>query len=267
MFKAARIAKIKEILLDRGRIDVSTLSSLLNVTEVTIRSDLELLEQENYIIRTHGGAILNEDVVNQQEEIDSLFHIDYDRNKDYIGRIAADMIDANEWVFLGQGTTCYFIAKALKEKPRVNVVTNNLLAAATLSRNNGANIVLLGGELTHENLFTSGDMFLKSLENIFISKAFMTVTGIDFQSGYTVSNVSDIALFSYLKNISKELIIVADSSKFGKTTFRRIGDLGYANTLITNEDIDERYKSYFFENNIKLFTTYQIKNSSVGAGE
>ena len=198
MFKAARIAKIKEILLDRGRIDVSTLSSLLNVTEVTIRSDLELLEQENYIIRTHGGAILNEDVVNQKEEIESLFHIEYDRNKENIGRIAADMISPNEWIFIGQGTTCYFIAKALLDKSKVNVVTNNLLAAASLARNSSANIILLGGELAHENLFTSGEMFFKNLENIFISKAFLTVNGVDFQSGYTVSNVSDIMLFSFI---------------------------------------------------------------------
>ena len=69
MFKAARLAKIKEVILDRGQVDVSTLSALLNVSDVTIRSDLELLEKEKIIYRTYGGAVLNEDYSKQIEEM------------------------------------------------------------------------------------------------------------------------------------------------------------------------------------------------------
>ena len=267
MFKAARIAKIKEVLLDRGQVDVATLSSLLNVSEVTVRSDLDLLEQERYIIRTHGGAILNSDVFNQQEEITLLFQIKYDRNKEYIGNIAADMVTGDEWIFIGQGATCYYVAHALGKKPHINVITNSLLAAAVLTQNSGAQIILTGGELAHDSLYTTGNLFMNSFDNIFISKAFVEVAGVGFGSGFTVSNVSELAMFNRVKEVSSEIVIVADSSKFGKTAFCKIGDLDCAGTIITNEDIDEKFKSYFFEHNIKLFTSYRIKNSSVGTGE
>lgn len=115
MFKAARVKKIKEIMIDRGQIDVSTLASLLDVTDVTVRADLELLENQGFIIRTHGGAVLNEEYINQKR-INDLCNgssIEYNKDKDHIGQIAANLVEENEWIFLSGGETCYYIAKAL----------------------------------------------------------------------------------------------------------------------------------------------------------
>ncbi len=269
MFKAARLAKIKEVILDRGQVDVSTLSALLNVSDVTIRSDLELLEKEKFIYRTYGGAVLNEDYSKQKSVQDNVTGsgLEYDRNKEYIGQIAAELIRDNEWIFIGQGTTCYYVARALLGKENVNVVTNNLYVAGVLSQNRNSNVVVTGGNLMHSQMSLTGDMFLKSLKNIFIAKAFIGVGGIDFESGYTVSNMQEYNMYNWIKKISKEIIIVADYTKFDQTSLMSVGPLTFADTVITNENISEEYKSYFFKNGVKIFTSYRIKTSLIRGEE
>jgi len=270
MFKAARLAKIKEVILDRDQIDVNTLSALLNVSDVTIRSDLEQLEKENFIVRTHGGAVLNENHIKQKAFQDNLAgsKIEYDKHKEYVGQIAAEMINANEWIFIGQGSTCYYISRALVNKPNINVVTNNLYVAGILAQNQQSRVVVTGGNLNHASLYLSGDILMQSLGNIFISKAFIGVGGIDFKSGITVNDSTELYLCDKIKEISNELIIVADYKKFNHTAFMKIGPLTYAHSIITNDNIPEEYKTYFFENGVKIFTSYQIKASSVrGEGE
>ncbi|MEA4853422.1 MAG: DeoR/GlpR family DNA-binding transcription regulator [Christensenella sp.] len=265
MFKAARLAKIKEVILDRGQVDVGTLSSLLNVSDVTIRSDLEQLEKEKFIYRTYGGAVLNEDYSKQQYMQENITgdSLEYDKNKEMIGQIAANLIQNNEWIFLGPGTTCYYIAKALLNRESVHVVTNNLYVAGALAQNRNSNVVVTGGNLIHSEMSLSGDLFAKFLKNIFIAKAFIGVGGVEFDSGFTVSNTLEFNVYQKIKKISKELIVVADQSKFGHTSLTSIGPLTTADTVITNDDIPEKYKSYFFQNGVKIFTSYRIKPSSI----
>jgi len=265
MFKVARLAKIKEIILDRGQIDVNTLSSLLNVSDVTIRSDLEELEKDKFIQRSHGGAVLNEDYIKQQDFQKTLLggKLEYDKNKEYIGQIASELVSDGEWIFIGQGSTCYYVAKELVKKETLNVLTNNLYAAVVLSQNKKANIIVTGGTLMNSDLFLSGDMFLKVLDSIFISKAFMGVTGVDFKGGYTVSDYLERNVYDKIKEISKELIIVADATKFDKTSFLSIGPLTMPDIVITNESVPKSYKEYFFNNGVKIFTSYKITRSSI----
>ena len=94
MLKNVRLTKIKELLIDRQQVSVNTLCSLFNVTDVTIRSDLEQLEEEGFLKRVHGGAVLNETVEEQRQYKDQIIgsELEYDKNKDSIGRIAAEMV-------------------------------------------------------------------------------------------------------------------------------------------------------------------------------
>lgn len=265
MLKATRLAKIKEIILDRGQVDVNSLVSLFGVSVVTIRNDLETLEKENFIHRTHGGAILNDDYNKQVSTQGILFgnEIEYDENKEYIAQIAAEMVKPNEWIYLGQGQTCYYIAKALVNKNQLCCVTNNLYAAAVLSRNPSANVIVTGGNLVKDLMSLSGELFIRSLENIFISKAFVGVAGIDFNGGYTIYHASELNVYNKIKSMCKEFIIAADYTKFNNVSFMRIGPLDIADAVITNENIPDDYKTYFFEHGVKIFTSYNIKNSSV----
>ncbi len=264
MFKAARQAKIKEILLDQNQIDVQTLSSLLNVSVVTIRSDLEELEREGFVLRTHGGAVLNDSRTKPAEAPFALGPREYSKEKDHIAQIAAHLIENQEWVFLGAGEICQYIAKELLGRETLNIVTNNIVVANILAQNRGSNVIVTGGNLNHTGMFLSGEIFNRSLSSLFISKAFFEVAGVDFKGGYTVSSIAEAQVFESIRPIAKEVIIVADYQRFGEISFMKLGNLEAADTVISNEKMPEEYKTYYFNNKIKIFTSYKINPSSIG---
>ncbi|KJS50567.1 DeoR/GlpR family DNA-binding transcription regulator [Desulfosporosinus sp. BICA1-9] len=263
MFGAARLKKIKDIIYEKKQVNVSTLSSMLSVTEVTIRSDIKKLELEGFIIKTHGGATLNEKLYLEIQEERLPRGTEYDRNKEIIGEIAAHIVKEHEAIFLGEGSTCYFIAKALKNKRNITVVTNNLNIANVLAENSSINLILTGGNLVGDTMSLTGEIIQRALKGIFVDKAFISVNGVHITNGFTVSNIEQLNVFRTISNIAKELIVAADCTKFGKTTFAQLGSLLIAKKIITNEDIPNEYKAYFFEEGIQIFTSYEI-NASIG---
>ena len=260
MFKTERIKRIKELIFERKQINVTTLSTLLNVSEVTIRSDLEALEEEGFIVRTHGGAVLNEEYTNQHAINDALTgrNISYNKDKEYIGKIASNLIIENEWVFLGSGVTCYYIAKELLNRKNVNVLSNNLYVINILSSNPYINVISTGGIISHSLSCMSGDLFKKSIENMYFSKAFFSVDGVDFDGGYTISNSVEMETYRAIAEKSKEVVFAIDHTKFSKLAFLRIGDLDMTKTVISNEKIPAQYKAYYFDHGIRIFTSYEL---------
>jgi Transcriptional regulators of sugar metabolism len=263
MFKAARIERIKEIITEKKQVDVSTLSSLLSVTEVTIRNDLDKLEQEGFITKTHGGAMLNvkNSKASDNKATDNINNVEVNKDKEYIGQIAACMVKERESIFLGSGVTCYYVAKALSKKKNINIVTNNLHVANILASNSMINVVLSGGNLINNTMALGGDIVSKSLEGIFVDKAFISVTGIHMSNGFTVPNLEELNVFKTIMNMTNELIVVADYTKFDRTSFVKLGPLNIAKKVITNENIPSEYKAYFFEDGIQIYTSYDINPS------
>lgn len=145
MLAAERIRKIKQILVEYKRADVSNLSSLLSVSDVTIRKDLERLENEGFLTRTHGGAVINEN--SPSDNLYNILDIPEIEHKQMIGLIAAQIVNNNEAIFIGPGTTCLQIAKNLKDKKNLTVVTNNVSAALSLSDVSGVRVILTGGDM------------------------------------------------------------------------------------------------------------------------
>ena len=263
MFKAARLERIKEIITEKKQVDVSALSTLLSVTEVTIRNDLDKLEREGFIIKTHGGAMLNvkapKDAYNNTPF--EFNKIEYNKDKEFIGQIAACMVKERESIFLGAGITCNYVAKALNKKRNINIVTNNLHVANTLSSNSLINVIITGGNLINNVMAMGGDIVRKTLEGIFLDKAFISVSGVHMENGFTVSNLDELNVYRTIMNMTKELIVVADYTKFGQTSFMKLGPLQIAKKVITNENIPGEYKAHFFEEGIQIFTSYEINPS------
>jgi DeoR/GlpR family transcriptional regulator of sugar metabolism len=260
MLKSERIKKIREIIFDRKQINVVTLSALLDVTEVTIRSDLEQLEKEGFILRTFGGAVLNEEYTNQHVINDALSgrNIGYNKDKEYIAKIASKLVNENELIFLGTGVTCYYIAKELNSRKNIHVLTNNLYVINILSSNPYNNVIASGGMLSYSNSCMYGDFFNQNVENMFFSKAFFSVDGVDFNAGYTISNLIELNIFRTISQKSSELILAIDQTKFNKISSLRVGDLQCAKTVISNEKIPNEYKAYYFDNGIRIFTSYEL---------
>lgn len=253
MFAAARQERIKDLLLKYKQFDVVSLAALLGVTEVTIRRDLDKLEQEGFIIKTHGGAILKEASPEPglteripPEEIE-------------IGEAAALLVNDHEAIFLGGGLTCRLVAANLKSKQRLTVMTNDLQVALELNNAPGVLCSVTGGNNLQGTGILVGDLALRAIEDVYFHKAILSVSGISFTGGYTANTVEEATFYRQLLARCAELMIVADHRKFDKTGFSRIADLRAANKVVTNKEVANQYKEYYFQNNIKLFTPYEVE--------
>ncbi|MBU3112731.1 DeoR/GlpR family DNA-binding transcription regulator [Clostridium lacusfryxellense] len=256
MFAAERLAKVREVLLEYKHVDISTLSSILSVSEATIRRDLEKLEDEGFLTKTHGGAVINEDV--DQEVVLSFIDDPYIEEKKQIGIIASQMIINGDVIFLGSGTTCQLIAKHIKDRKQLTVVTNNMNIIIELYGCNNINLIVLGGNIQSvgNSISTSGQFSKKMLEGIFVNKAFFSVDGISIEHGYTISSVELSEIYNIILQNAGESIIVVDYSKFDKRAFVQLGNIDLVKKVVTNAQVSLEYKKLFFETNIQLFTAF-----------
>lgn len=254
MFAEQRIEKIKSILLDKKSIDIGTLASLLNVSEVTVRRDINKLQQEGFLVRTHGGIVLS----NNKVDINESFHIPSSAIsnfalKDRITDMAATLIEENDSIFLGEGTTCYLLAKKLKEFSNITVVTNNLSASLLLAPYI-KNIYLISGELIHNrgNLYTGGPKVASHLSTIFVNKAFISSNGFDVNIGFTIQELSQLNILSYLPNFAAKIICMIDSTKFGYLSVHKLAPPNFANIIITDKHPDAKDEEMLSKHNVRL---------------
>lgn len=255
MYKIERQARIKQILNETNSVDIHFLSAEFKVTPVTIRKDLSEMEANGILLRSHGGAVsVSADVVEPEKEFFVGYNIKYERSKEIIGQIAASFIVGGEWVFLGSGTTAYYIARALVNRPNLNVLTNNLLVAYELTKNRSANLIMTGGSLSHSTFNLGGEIFGAYIRDITISKAFIGIAGIDINRGYTVTTAGEFNVVNLIREISDMTYIVADDSKFNIKEFIRVADLSIPHSLITNKTPSNDYMEFFRQHQISVYS-------------
>lgn len=256
MFAIERLNKIKELLYKEKRVDVFELSETFSVTEATIRRDLDKLEKKGVLVKIYGGAVLKD-----EQESRSFIPENDDKtseDKRMIGKIASQMIENGDAIFLSSGTTSLEIARNLIDK-KITVVTNDLLIGYALKDEVGIKVIVTGGDLVQSTSTLTGGFTLQMLNGIYINKAFIGVRGINFDSGYTVNSYEEVMVVEGLKKISNEIIIVADYTKFDQTGFAKLGDLTLAKKVITNKQVPSTYKQYYFEKAIKLYTAFEFE--------
>ncbi len=274
MIKGVRLAKIKEILYNVGSVKVEELSELMNVSPVTIRNDLNELEKENFASRIHGGAVINpdkqvsrpdfrlnkdlEDVVSQN----IIIPLSAERQ---IGAIAKSLIKEDTWIFLGCGSTCASVAQAILDR-KVNVVTNSILVATILSQNPTANVMVTGGYLSGSyRSYMAGDVFEQSLANIRVDMAFFGTAAINFERGFSVQGLQERSIYSSVKKIARQMVIVASTYKYGKDSYFTLADLDEPDMIIAEQDIPEQYARFFAAHHISLVT--QMEEERVSENE
>lgn len=256
MFAPERLRIIKSILIDKNHINVSDLSSMLSVSEVTIRRDLEKLEKDGFLTRTHGGAIIND---NYNFDDQKIFEASIDpliNERQEISEIAFHIVEENDVILLTPGVTNLHIAKKLISKKNLTVLTNDLNIASEISVNPSIKVILPGGDLDSSSMILVGKLTEVTLRNFFVSKAFIEADGVSLNRGYTVQSMESASVIKEMIEISSEKIIVCPYKSFDYIAFSQIGPLKLANKVITNPSIPDLYKNYFFENNIQLFTAF-----------
>lgn len=263
MFAPERIRLIKGILLDKKHINVSDLSTILNVSEVTIRRDLEKLEKASFLTRTHGGAIINENTSANDNEYQDIEDDPFYEQRIEISEIAAHMIEDNDVILISPGLTNLCIARKVLNKRNVTVLTNDLNIASELASNVSIKVIILGGDLDVPSMTLAGKLTEENLKSFFVSKAFIEVDGVSTQRGFTVQSIERASVIKEMLSITRERIIVCPYKNFDHIAFSQIGPLNMAGKVVTNPSIPDLYKNYFFENNIQLFTAFNSYEGGV----
>lgn len=256
MFAAARQQQIKELLLKHKQIDVATLAALLGVTEVTVRRDLDKIEKEGFATKTHGGVVLNEvagDETTEREVATVRPEIKE------IGEITSLLVRDREAIYLGSGLTCHQVALNLKNKSRLTVMTNDLKVAMELSNSAGILTTVTGGNVLPGSNVLAGELTIKALTGIHFNKVILGISGASFTHGFTSETVEEALIYKQLFAMSNEIIIVADYSKFGQIGFAHLCRLQDIHKVVTNKELDDKYKEFFFQNNIKVYTSYEVE--------
>jgi len=232
----SRRVKILEVLNSEGQVTVSELSKKFNVSEVTIRNDLSHLAGKELLIKTRGGGLKTQRVgidqhLNDKAKINS-------KEKQAIGKKAAELINDNDTIIIDSGTTTIEIAKNLSRIKNLTVITNALNIASQLIRDE-IKVIVLGGILRTASLSLTGPIGENSIKNFYCDKCFLGVDGIDSQSGIYTPNLEEAHLNRMMINASKEVIIVTDSNKFKRKSFAHIAPITKVNMIVTDSKIPE----------------------------
>lgn len=260
MFAIERIRIIKNYIMSNQQAEVSTLSSMLNVSEVTIRRDLEKLEEEGFLTRTHGGAVLNKDEEEPVITEDGRNPADYQE----IAEIAVQMIKDGDIIMLTNGFINLHIAKKLGSKNNITVLTNDITIATELSSFKSIKVVLLGGDIDFRYNAVFGTLTINNLKRFFVSKLFIEIDGITNELDLTVSSIDMASLIQEAAYNASQKILLLTADAFERNSFYRVGKAQQiADRMITNSRIKDAYKNIIFNSNIQLFTSIDAFEGNV----
>lgn len=248
MLANQRRDKIVEMLNEDGAVKVSALSRIFKVSEVTIRQDLEKLENEGLVVREHGGAFLKN--IGQQVQNFALANLVNMDKKEKIGKKAAEFIENGDTIILDSGTTTTEIARHILDRRNLTVITNSINIVMILGSNPGINIILTGGEFKAPTLSLTGQKAADFFAGLHVDKLFLATAGISLKSGLTYPSLSDIAVKKAMIDSAETVYLVADSTKIGKGALASLGALSLIHYLITDSGITENDKKIFVQNEI-----------------
>lgn len=254
MFVEERYMRIVEAVNDQGKMTVSQLSELLNVSAATIRRDLEKLEDKNLLVRTHGGAMAN-----QPELLEVVYEKTFNEKqealveeKQRIAAVAATLVQDGDSVLLTPGTTNMFLASLLTEKQGLTIVTNAANISTHLASYPGVETILIGGKLRSKSFASVGPLAEQALNHIRVNKLFLGVDGFDFKEGLTTMNLSEASINRKMMTIAQEVIVVADHTKFGKVMFSHIAPLHQVDQVISDTGLAPAIAEQIMHMGIKL---------------
>jgi len=238
LFAEERHKKILKLIEQEASAKVARLSKEFNVSESTIRRDLKSLEEEGLIKRTHGGAVANghtkfEPSFSEKEN-------KYLKEKERIGKVAADLVNDGDTIILDAGTTTTQIAKNLFNKSELTVITNGVNIAIELVQNDEVDVLLIGGSLKQKTLALVGPVAQQAIKRFKVDKTFVGVNGITVKDGLTTPDIEEAEIKRMMINSAKEVTVVADHSKFGEVTFTSICSINKINRIITDKEISNR---------------------------
>ncbi|MDE7437677.1 MAG: DeoR/GlpR family DNA-binding transcription regulator [Muribaculaceae bacterium] len=238
MTKDERHNLIIQILLRQESASVGELSSQLQVSAVTIRKDLSELEAAKKLYRSHGTAILIDPYINNRSISEKAKLASHE--KSVIGYYAAQLINRDDSIIIASGTTMLSFAHSIEPNHHLTVVSASLKVSEALGPNEAIDVIQLGGTLRRSSLSVVGRHAEEFLEDMACSKLFMGVDGFDPNFGITTTDIREADLNKAMMRAARKTIVLADSSKFGRSGFVKIADFDEIDMIITDSNLPDK---------------------------
>ena len=251
MLAPERYEYIIETLNRDSAVKVSKLIKELNVSVETIRRDLEHLEKEGILERVYGGAVPKKVLVDKlsfdkREE-------EFKKEKLEIASIAMRYIEDGQSIALNDSTTNVEISRQLKKKfKNITVITNSLIIATELANKPGIKVILAGGLLNNDEYAFYGEFAKNILKNFIVDRAFISVGGVSLNYGVTDYDMHTVEIQKILIEISKESIILADSSKIDSVSLTKISDIDDIGCIITDSKVEKKIVDKYLKHGIEI---------------
>jgi len=260
LIPAQRHERIKERLEVSKVVSNVELCELLGVSEATIRRDLEWLEEQGVLERTHGGAILNQRLKLEPEY--AARALAHPEEKSLIGAAATALIEEGDTIFVNSGTTTTEMIRHIPSGAKVTVVTNNLTAALEVHEV-GFELILLGGIYYPRSNAVIGHFAAENLRQMNANKTFIGADGISLKYGYTVPSNPEAELVRLMIERTRgQVIVVADHSKWGVVSNFEVARIDEVHTLVTDVQFSPGARAELAARNVKVVVAGTVPNSN-----
>lgn len=248
MLAAERKNLIMVKLQEEKKVVVSELSSLYDVSEETIRRDLDKLDKEGFAIKSYGGAVLNE-----SNSVDMPFVMRTKKNpegKRTIANMVAGLVADGDHIIIDPSTTGVAIVNALRDKRRLTVITNSIEVLVELADMSGWDVISTGGTMKENYLALVGPRAMENIASFNADKVILSCKGIDMQKGITDGNEMFSEVKKTMLSSAKMKILAVDHTKFGEVAFSQICEITDVNMIVTDVRPSNEWMDYFKEKGI-----------------
>ncbi len=238
--------KILKVIGRNDQISVNELSEKLNVSSVTIRQDLKFLEAEGLLKRVHGGAVLKD-----ADDLTNRLGMNYEKKLRIAKKVAA-YVKEGETILIESGSVNVLLARELLRIKKVTIITTNVYIARQFRKNEQANIIILGGIYQHDSETLVGKITKACIDQINIDKAFVGIDGYSKEAGFTIRDLFRAEISSYIIKKAKDVFIVSDSSKFGKTELTNICFPNEIQHVATDNDLNPEFSEQLKNEGVEI---------------
>jgi DeoR/GlpR family transcriptional regulator of sugar metabolism len=244
--------QILQFILQSQRISITGVCENFSVSEATARRDLETLASEGKIQRVHGGAI----ALTEAPPESPILQRDREQagEKTRIGLAAATLVRDGETVFLGSGTTVLEVARALRTRPNLTVITNSLPVVNVFAGLKNINIICLGGMLRDSELSFIGHITEQALAEVHADKVFIGTRAISLEHGLTHEYLHETMTDRAILKAGQEIIVVADHTKFGRAATVLLAPLESIHTIVTDKGTPQDFLDVVQERGLRVVT-------------
>ncbi|WP_096185843.1 DeoR/GlpR family DNA-binding transcription regulator [Evansella halocellulosilytica] len=242
---------IEQLVLDNGKVEIEDLVKSLGVSSMTIRRDLMSLENDNKLIRTHGGAVPLQGLINETPYSNKEHQFQYE--KKVIAIEAGNIVEDGNTIILDSGTTTLELARVLKKRENLTIITNDILIAAEFVDSN-VHVIVTGGELQNKVGAMFGPHTQELLSHINVDLMFLGAHAIHPSAGVTAPTLEKAKIKQMMRSAASESWLITDSSKFNKKSFATVCALNEVKGIITDDHVSHINLESYHENVITVST-------------